>query len=247
MYSLFFDIYISVIYGILYLCFLAYPIVFTEIRGWSIGSTGLSFLGLLVGCFLVIGCEPLIRRVINSHKKDPQTGKIPAEAMVSVVCLAAVLAPVGELWFAWTCVPPVHWIWPILAGVIFGAGNTIVFIYASNYLAQSYGIYAASALAGNSVARSLLGGTLPLAGPAMYHKLGPHMAGTVLGLIQVAIIPIPVIFYKYGSKIRIKSTLIREMRADQTKLENKRRSRVISTQFDKEAEIVKVASNGAQP
>ena len=76
-----------------------------------------------VGCFLVIGTEPLLRRIINSHKKDPDTGKVPPEAMVSVVCIAAVLVPVGELWFAWTCVPPVHWIWPILAGIPFGAGN----------------------------------------------------------------------------------------------------------------------------
>lgn len=92
-----------------------------------------------IGCFLVIGTEPLLRRMINSHKKDPETGKVPPEAMVSVVCIAAVLVPVGELWFAWTCVPPVHWIWPILAGIPFGAGNTAVFIYASNYLAHSYG------------------------------------------------------------------------------------------------------------
>ena len=170
-----------------YLCFVAYPIVFTGIRGWSAGITGLAFTGMAVGelflepvspnpcrvlfsrysrgtatfeanfatqklssyrkadaeisigCFLVIGAEPLLRRMINSHKKDPETGKVPPEAMVSVVCIAAVLAPVGELWFAWTCVPPMHWIWPILAGIPFGAGNTAVFIYASNYLAHSYG------------------------------------------------------------------------------------------------------------
>ncbi len=46
-------------------------------------------------------------------------------------------------------------------------GNTLSFIYGSNYLAGSYGIYAASALAGNAVTRSFFGGTLPLAGPAM--------------------------------------------------------------------------------
>ena len=94
---------------------------------------------MAVGCFIVIGTEPLLRRMINNHRKDPETGKVPPEAMVSVVCIAAALAPIGELWFAWTCVPPVHWIWPILAGIPFGAGNTGVFIYASNYLAQSYG------------------------------------------------------------------------------------------------------------
>ena len=136
---MFWDAYIGIIYAILYLCFVAYPIVFTGIRGWSVGITGLAFTGLAVGCFIVISSEPLLRRMINSHKKDPETGKVPPEAMVSVICIAAVLVPIGELWFAWTCVPPVHWIWPILAGIPFGAGNTAVFIYTSNYLAGSYG------------------------------------------------------------------------------------------------------------
>jgi hypothetical protein len=143
---IFWDIYIAIIYGILYLCFVAYPIVFRGIRGWSPGITGLAFTGLAVGCFLIIGLEPLIRRMINGHKKDPETGKVPPEAMVSIVCIAAALVPIGELWFAWTCVPPVHWVWPILAGIPFGAGNTAVFIYASNYLAQSYGSESDSSL-----------------------------------------------------------------------------------------------------
>ena len=32
-----------------YLCFVAYPIVFTGIRGWSAGISGLAFTGLAVG------------------------------------------------------------------------------------------------------------------------------------------------------------------------------------------------------
>ncbi|MCJ1362806.1 hypothetical protein MMC16_001912 [Acarospora aff. strigata] len=220
---IFWDLYIGVIYSILYLCFVAYPIVFSQIRGWSAGMSGLAFVGIGVGSLAVIAAEPLIRRMINAHKLDPETGKVPPEAMVSVVCIAAVLAPVGELWFAWTCVPvTTHWVWSILAGIPFGAGNTTVFIYASNYLTHSYGIYAASAMAGNSVVRSLIGGTLPLAGPAMYKTLGPHWAGTLLGLVQVAIIPIPVVFYKYGAKIRRKSALISSMQADKVRLDGKR-------------------------
>lgn len=117
---------------------------------------------------VTICSEPLLRRMINSHKVDPETGKPPPEAMVSVVCIAAVCVPVGEMIFAWTCTPNVHWIAPLIAGIPFGAGNCGVFIYASNYLVHSYGIYAASALAGNAVLRSAMGGTLPLAGPKMF-------------------------------------------------------------------------------
>lgn len=164
---IFWNVYIALVYGVLYLCFVSYPIVFSELRGWSPGLTGLSYIGIGVGGMCTILSEPLLRKMINAHPKDPETGKPYPEAMVSVVCLAAVSVPVGEMIFAWTCTPNVHWIAPLLAGIPFGAGNCGVFIYASNYLVYSYGIYAASALAGNAVLRSAMGGALPLAGPKM--------------------------------------------------------------------------------
>lgn len=214
----FWNAYIGIIYGILYLCFVAYPLIYSDLRGWELGMTGLAFCGIGLGTMIAIVTEPLARKLIHRHKKDPETGKIPPEAQVSIVCIASFLCPLGQLWFSWTSVPvTIHWIWPILAGVPFGAGNCLVFIYASNYLAGSYGIYSASALAGNSVVRSLIGGTLPLAGKAMYEALSPQWAGTLLGLLQVACIPIPFIFYKYGHRIRAKSPLIKRLREDQAR------------------------------
>ncbi|KAJ5575420.1 hypothetical protein N7450_009319 [Penicillium hetheringtonii] len=225
---IFWNIYVAIVYGILYLCFTAYPIVFGDIRGWSLGLSGLSFLGIGIGVLITIACEPLVRRLINSHEIDPETGKVHPEAMVSFVCICSILIPVGELWFAWTCAPAsIHWIVPLLAGIPFGAGNTGVFIYASNYLTYSYGMYAASALAGNSVIRSVLGGVLPLVGSYMYDSLGPNWSGTLLGLLEVAIIPIPFVFYKYGYKIRMKSNLIVRMQEDKKKLEGKRARRAV--------------------
>ncbi|KAK0261239.1 hypothetical protein LTS09_004503 [Friedmanniomyces endolithicus] len=223
---IFWDVYIALVYGILYLCFVAYPIVFSELRGWSPSMSGLAFCGIGVGSMIVIVSEPLIRKMINAHKPDPEseTGDVPPEAMVSVVCIAAILLPVGEMWFAWTGTPNVHWIWPILAGVPFGMGNAGVFIYATNYLVYSYDVYAASALAGNAVLRSAMGATIPLAGTAMYSTLGAHWAGTLLALLEAICIPIPFIFYRYVRKIRLKSALIRSMREDKEK-QNARRTR----------------------
>ncbi|CAO2650175.1 Nn.00g014670.m01.CDS01 [Neocucurbitaria sp. VM-36] len=220
---IFWNVYIALVYGVLYLCFVSYPIVFGELRGWSPGLVGLGYIGIGIGGMTTIISEPFLRRMINAHKKDPETGKPYPEAMVSVVCIAAVCVPVGELIFAWTCTPNVHWIAPLIAGIPFGAGNCGVFIYASNYLVHSYGIYAASALAGNAVLRSVMGGALPLAGPKMYATLGPHWSATMLALIEFALIPIPVVFYLYGHKIRMKSDLIRHMREDREKLENRKR------------------------
>lgn len=163
-----------------------------------------------------------MRRLINTQPKDPETGRVPPEASAMAMTIGAFLTPLGQLVFAWTCVPAtIHWAVPIAAGIPFGAGNTLSFIYGANYLAGAYGNWAASALAGNAVLRSVFGGTLPLAGPAMYARLTPQWAGTLCGLLEVALIPIPFVFYRYGKGIRARSKLIAQLRADQAKQEGR--------------------------
>lgn len=56
-----------------------------------------------------------------------------------------------------------------------------------------------------------------------YQTLGPHWSATMLSLIEFAMIPIPVVFYLYGNKIREKSGLIRQMREDRDKLDSRKR------------------------
>ncbi|KAL4943041.1 hypothetical protein BDV06DRAFT_221647 [Aspergillus oleicola] len=215
---IFWDSYVALVYGVLYLCFVAYPIAFQTQRGWPPGISGLSFIGIGVGVLLAIASEPLFRKVINLHRRDPETGEVPPESMVLIVIFGAALLAIGQLWFAWTCQPStIHWLVPILAGVPFGAGNACVFIYATNYLARSYGIYTASALSGNMFFRSLVGACLPLAGPSMYEKLGLNWASTFLGIVEAVCISIPVIFYFYGHRIRRASPLIQAMERDRTK------------------------------
>lgn len=222
----FFNLWISLIYGVLYMCFAAYPIVFSQNRGWGPGISGLAFVGIGTGTMMTICAEPWLRKIINTHPKDPETGKVPPEATARVMIIGAVLTPIGQLVFSWTCLPvTIHWAIPIAFGIPFGAGNTISFIYGSNYLAGAYGVYAASALAGNAVTRSVFGGTLPLAAPAMYKALTPQWAGTLMGILEVAMIPIPIIFYKYGARIRAKSPVIKQMREDQERNERRTTAR----------------------
>ncbi|KAG8162718.1 hypothetical protein KVR01_007196 [Diaporthe batatas] len=219
----FFNIWISVIYGILYLCFVAYPIVFTQQRGWGPGQTGLSFIGIGIGTLIAIFLEPLWRRIINSHAKDPETGRVAPEASASIMCIGAVLTPLGQLVFSFTCLPTsIHYAIPIAFGIPFGCGNTLCFIYGSNYLAGAYGYFAASALAGNAVMRSIFGATLPLAGARMYEAMTPRYAGMFLGLLEVLLVPIPWVFYRRGERIRAGSRVIRKMREEQASDERRR-------------------------
>lgn len=260
----FFNVWISVVYGILYLvswsrptlsfgtggtiltgltqCFVAYPIVFQEHRGWGPGVTGLSFAGIGIGTMLAIMLEPVWRRIINSHPHEAETGRVAPEASASIMSLGAVLAPIGQLVFAWTCLPvTIHWAVPIAFGIPFGVGNTLCFIYGTSYLAGAYGFYAASALAGNAVMRSVFGAMLPLAGPTMYAKLTPQWAGTLLGLLELVLVPIPIVFYKYGDRIRAKSPVIGEMRAEMAKQAKKRaRQQQQRRRQPQEEEVVEV-------
>lgn len=197
-----------------------------QYRQWSPGFSGLGFVGIGIGVVIAIALEPLWRRIINSHKKDPETGHPHPEAIGSVMCIGAILTPIGQLVFSWTCLPPIHWAIPIAFGIPFGLGNTLAFIYSGNYLAGCYEYYAASAMAGNAVIRSVLGGTLPLAGAAMYKALTPQWAGTLLGICEVLLIPIPFIFYRYGARIRDKSKIIRHMREERAKNEGRRARQV---------------------
>lgn len=55
--------------------------------------------------------------------------------------------------------------------------------------------------------RNLLGATLPLAIPTMAKELGHKMTIVVMAAIAAGVIPIPLVLYKYGEKIRLRSAL----------------------------------------
>ena len=67
-------------------------------------------------------------------------------------------------------------------------------------------MYAASALAGHTIIRSATGAAFPLFTTQMFENLGINWAATLLGGIALLLAPIPFLFYKYGSRIRTKSS-----------------------------------------
>lgn len=59
-------------------------------------------------------------------------------------------------------------------------------------------------MAANSVLRSVFGAAFPLFTLDMYKGLGLHWAGSVPAFLALACIPLPILFYKYGARIRMK-------------------------------------------
>jgi hypothetical protein len=81
-----------------------------------------------------------------------------------------------------------------------------VILSITNYLIDSYTVYAASVLAANAVLRSIFGAVFPLFATQMYRSLGIHWASTVPAFFSLACVPVPFLFYIFGSLIRARST-----------------------------------------
>ena len=77
-----------------------------------------------------------------------------------------------------------------------------VFLPMKMYLIDTFGLYAASAIAANTVVRAIFGAILPLARPPLYRNLGIGWGNTVLALISLAIAPSSLLLLKYGEWIR---------------------------------------------
>lgn len=74
----------------------------------------------------------------------------------------------------------------------------------TTYMVDTFTLYAASAIAANTVIRSIGGGVLPLAGLKMYAKLGLGWGNSLLGFISLAMVIVPFFFIRYGERLRMK-------------------------------------------
>lgn len=78
----------------------------------------------------------------------------------------------------------------------------MVFMSAIIYLVDVYLLSANSAVASNTVVRSALAAVFPLFATPMYEKLGVQWATSLLGFLCLATVRAPLLFYKYGKRIR---------------------------------------------
>lgn len=200
------SLHMSMIYGILYIYFGGYPIVFSGRYGWKQGPSGLAFLGIGVGVLLSIPTSHFGNKLYLRQKHKREDPDLPhPEGRLPFAILASALAPISAFWFAWSGTEGVHWIVPVLSGVPFGWSMVTLFVGLLGYLAETYLEVVASCLASATVMRSLFAFGFPLFTPTMYEDLTPEWAGTLLGCILCLFAPIPFLFYKFGPAIRRRS------------------------------------------
>jgi MFS family permease len=196
-------IYLSLIYGIFYMYFEAYPIIFEGIYYQSPGISGLMFLpiggGALLSIFVFLWYDGFLRRAQAQHK--PWTEKEESRRL-PLAFIGGPLLVLGLFWLGWTSRPSVPFYVPMLAGIPFGTGFVLIFMALLNYLTDAYEVFAASAMAAASGSRSVAGAILPFAAKPMYSRLGVPWASSLLGFLSLAMCVIPWIFLWQGQRLR---------------------------------------------
>ena len=197
-------IYLSVVYCLLYMLFSIYPIVFQEKRGWNSGVGELPLIGTVLGA--CIGGLAVVLFSRRDQKKKDAGYVMVAEDRLPMAMVGGIMFPATMFWFAWSGeFNSVHWVSCALAGVFLSASIMLVFVGFLNYVTDSYLMYAASALAANTVARSAAGAAAPLFTRQMFTALGVGGGGSLIAGVGCLLAPAPFLFYKYGRPIRERS------------------------------------------
>ncbi|KAF8629486.1 hypothetical protein AX15_003419 [Amanita polypyramis BW_CC] len=198
-------IYISIIYGLLYALFEAFPVIFIVRRGFSIGQNGLIFIGVGIGTTL----GSIVNSYLSKDYKDlikKWKGFPPPEKRLAGSMIGAPTLVIAIFWLGWTGeYKAVPWYVPGLSTILLGFSISLIFTSILSYLVDTYLMYSASAFAANTVMRSAMAVAFPLFTVQMFTKLGANWASTLIGLVALLFAPGPFLFYKYGSKIREKS------------------------------------------
>ncbi|OJT09245.1 hypothetical protein TRAPUB_14320 [Trametes pubescens] len=196
-------LYMSFIYGCIYLLFEAYPIVFTEGHHFNQGITGLTFLPIFIGAALGVAAYLVFfnrryERAMAAFAPHP----VPPEYRLELCLWASPMFALSFFWFGWTSYPSVSYWAPLLAGVPLGMSIIFLFLGLFNYVIDAYLFVAASALSSMTVVRSLFGAGFPLFATQMFDTLNPRWASTLLGCIAVVLGPIPFVLRAYGHHLR---------------------------------------------
>lgn len=243
--------YLALCYGIFYMSFQAFPIIFQQLYGLTPGVTGLCFLSIGVGALLSLpvfyGYDGYLRRAQEQKKPwsmQEEYRRLP------LACLGGPLFVIALFWLGWSARPNVSFVAPMIAGVPFGMGFMLIFMALLNYLTDAYDIFAASANAAASASRSLLAVILPFATTPMFQRLGIAGACSLLAGLSFLMCFIPFLFLWKGEQIRARSKfciMLKEGREAAKQEADRDMERQLGEEGRASAEQVSIIRNGNGP
>jgi DHA1 family multidrug resistance protein-like MFS transporter len=191
-------IYLTLVYGILYLSYQAIPFSFRN-RGWSPTISYLPFVAVTLGIitawfiFSLFTLTWYKKRWLINRAAEPEDRLPP-------MILGAVILPPALFWLGWS--QDTHWASQVIAAFFVGLALLLIFISGIVFVVDTYLVHSNSAMSIHIVVRSIVASSFPLFAGPMFEGLGTAWACSALGFVCLAMVPVPIIFFKYGKKIR---------------------------------------------
>lgn len=190
-------IYMSTVYGVLYLLFTSATLVFGWQYQFSPETSGLAYLGFGVGFFLGLAIQATISDKMLVKLAARNNGVAEPEMRLPLCAAFSIFIPIALFWYGWSAEKQAHWIVPIIGMVPFGIGMMGVFLPVQTYMIDAFPNYAASAIAALTATRSLVGAFLPMAGTPMYQAIGLGWGNSVLAFASLFLGGCVFLLYKY--------------------------------------------------
>ncbi|KAJ7574299.1 MFS polyamine transporter [Mycena floridula] len=199
-----FSLWVGFVWGLLFVFIESVGVTFSTLHGFNIGQVGTVFVTMTIGSLIGFAMNLYQERIYQ--KRFPTKGQ---EARLYMACFAAILCPISMFIYAWCAYSFVPWYGQAIAIVLFVWACFVIYTAVFTYLADCYGPYASSALAGQSLCRNLAGTAFPLFTDQIYNKLGYRWSNTLFGCIATLMIPIPFVLFFFGPAIRRRSKFSR--------------------------------------
>ncbi|KAH6985271.1 major facilitator superfamily domain-containing protein [Ilyonectria destructans] len=197
-------LYSGFVYGLLYLLLTTITDVFVQNYHWSIGISGLSYIGIGIGFMLgVVTIGGTSDHIMAKHTKLNNNDAVP-EVRLNICIYLSFFIPISFWWYGWSVDKQAFWLAPISALICFGLGMIGILLPVQTYMIDAFPEYAASSTAALTSSRNVVGTFLPLAGPYLYKAIGIGWGNTLLGFVALLLIPAPYFIAKYGEKLRLK-------------------------------------------
>ncbi|KAL8962053.1 MAG: hypothetical protein Q9193_001485 [Seirophora villosa] len=195
--------YTSIINAYCTILFATIGTVYERSYEFTVGQAGLAYFGLMAG-FLIgqITIGAFSDRYVKHMKSKHPGGTMKPEHRLPPLILGSLLLPTGFFWYGWAIQAHTHWMVSILGSSLVGIASMFSYLPVQLYLVDTYTVFAASAIASNSVVRSVCAALVPLGAEPLYQRAGYGWGNSILGFIAVGFVPIAILLLLYGERIR---------------------------------------------
>jgi MFS family permease len=183
-----------------------------QVYGFDTLQVTLIQLAVSVGAIIATLLNPFQDSLyFRSARDNPERPGHPIpEARIYTAVPGSLLFAAAMFWFGATANAHTSFWVPTVALAAFGIGVYSIYLGVTNYLADAYEKYAASALSAAGFGRNVFGAFLPLATPALYRRVGVANASYLLGAIALVLTALPCILLWRGAQIRARSPFMLE-------------------------------------